>query len=302
MNSVHVEAFDLNLLVAFDALWTERHVTRAARRVGLTQSAMSHALRRLRAQLDDALFIATPRGLQPTARAQAAAPPLAEALTLVRRALAAGEQFSPAAIKRTFTIATTDHGNVLVLPLLMQRLAKAASELQVVVKPLSHSSERELSAGELDLVIIGAAEPSQERVRSEPLFTESFVSLMRKGHPAARRRLTLERYVELQHVLISPQGDGEGMVDTALRRLGHKRKIALRLPHFLAAPLVVAATDYIVTLPERIARAVAARQRLLILRPPLALPTVRTNQFWHARSDEDAAHRWLRQQVKAAVG
>src|SRR6476660_7103581 len=103
MNAVHVEAFDLNLLLAFEALWTERHVTRAARRVGLTQSAMSHALGRLRAQLDDPLFSPTPRGLQPSPRAHALAPPLAEALTLVRRALALESAFSPAALNRTFT-------------------------------------------------------------------------------------------------------------------------------------------------------------------------------------------------------
>ena len=104
MNTVHAEAFDLNLLLAFEALWTERHVTRAAARVGLTQSAMSHALGRLRAQLDDALFVPTPRGLQPTARAHAVAPPLGEALLLLRQALATTSPFSPRTLRRTFAI------------------------------------------------------------------------------------------------------------------------------------------------------------------------------------------------------
>src|SRR4051812_19149790 len=115
MNSVHAEAFDLNLLLAFEALWTERHVTRATARVGLTQSAMSHALRRLRAQLDDALFQPTPRGLQPTARAHALAPPLAAALALLRRALATAAPFSPRALRRTFAIGTTDYGELAVI-------------------------------------------------------------------------------------------------------------------------------------------------------------------------------------------
>jgi DNA-binding transcriptional LysR family regulator len=301
MSTLHIEAFDLNLLLAFDALWTERHVTRAARRVGLTQSAMSHALRRLRVQLEDPLFLATPRGLRPTARAEALAPSLSEALSLVRRALAAPEQFSPAALRRTFTIATTDYANLVVLPRLMQRLAAAARHVQVVVTHLSDSSERALAAGELDLVIIGASEPSYDAIRSEALFTDGFVSLLRSGHPATKRRLTLARYLELQHVLISPQGGGEALVDAALRRLGRSRHIVLRVPHFLAAPLVVASTDHIVTLPERIALAVAKQHRLVVVRPPLRVPTFSNDQFWHARSDQDAAHRWLRQQVKEAV-
>lgn len=301
MPVVHIEAFDLNLLLAFEALWTECHVTRAARRIGLTQSAMSHALRRLRVQLEDPLFLATPRGLKPTALAQALAPSLSEALALVRRALAKPEQFSPAALRRTFTIATTDYGNLVVLPRLMQRLAAAAPQVQVTVTHLSDSSERELVAGELDLLLIGASVPSHEAVRGEALFTESFVSLLRSGHPATKRRLTLERYLELQHVLVSPQGGGESFVDAALRRLGRVRHVTLRVPHFLAAPLIVAATDYVVTLPERVALAVAKQHRLVVVRPPLRVPTFSNDQFWHARSDEDAAHRWFRQQVKAAV-
>src|SRR5437899_980759 len=110
MNHMHVEAFDLNLLLSFDALWTERHVTRAARRVGLTQSAMSHALGRLRTQFEDPLFQRTPRGLSPTARAHALAPSVTEALAIVRRAVESQTRFSAAALRRTFTIGTSDYG------------------------------------------------------------------------------------------------------------------------------------------------------------------------------------------------
>jgi DNA-binding transcriptional LysR family regulator len=301
MRPVHAEAFDLNLLLAFDALWTERHVTRAARRVGLTQSAMSHALRRLRLQLEDPLFLSTPNGLKPTARAQTLAPSWSQALALVRHTLAAPQPFSPAALRRTFTIATTDYTNLVVLPRLMQRLAATAPQVQVIVNHLSDSSERALVAGEIDLVITGLAEPSHEALRGETLFADGFVSLVRAKHPAARQRLTLKRYLELQHVLISPLGGGEGMVDSALQRLGHTRHIALRVPHFLAAPLVVAATDHVVTLPERLARAVAKQHRLAIVRPPVSVPMFNNSQFWHARSDDDVAHRWLRQQVKGTV-
>src|SRR6476619_5745539 len=150
MNSVHVEAFDLNLLLAFEALWTERHVTRAARRVGLTQSAMSHALRRRRAQFDDPLFQPTPRGLQPSPRAHALAAPLAEALALVRRAVAAEAPFSPATLQRTFTIGTTDYGELTLVPRLMGRLAREAPGVQLAIRPVAVDGERELLAGEHD--------------------------------------------------------------------------------------------------------------------------------------------------------
>lgn len=294
MNTVHVEAFDLNLLLAFDALWTERHVTRAARRIGVTQSAMSHALRRLRAQLDDALFQATPHGLVPTARAHAIAPALAEALALVRRAVEQTTRFSPATLQRTFTIGTTDYGELVLLPRLMARLCREAPGVRLIVRPAIDSGWRELTSGEHDLVL-GVAAAQGAGLRGEVLFSDGFVSLLRAGHPAAKRTLTLARFVELPHVLVSPQGRGEAAVDAALRERKLVRRVVLRVPHFLSAPLVIAETDAIITLPERVARAVAAQHGLVMRKPPLPLPRFSFSQFWHARNDGDAAHAWLRE-------
>ncbi len=297
MNSVHVEAFDLNLLLAFDALWTERHVTRAARRVGLTQPAMSHALRRLRAQLDDPLFQPTPRGLTATARAHALAPLVAEALALVRRAVEKPRPFSPAALERTFTMGTTDYAELVLLPSLMARLSREAPRLRLAVRPMVNLGERELLAGEHDLVF-GVATPPGDGLRGERLFSDEFVSLLRAGHPLARRPLTLRRFVELPHVLVSPQGAGDAAVDVALRERGLARRVVLRIPHFLSAPLVIAETDHVITLPSRVAHAVAAQHRLVVKKPPLALPGFTLFQFWHARNEDDAAHRWLRALVR----
>jgi DNA-binding transcriptional LysR family regulator len=300
MNDVHVEAFDLNLLLAFDALWTERHVTRAARRVGLTQSAMSHALRRLRRQLADPLFQTTPRGLVPTARAHALAPPLGEALALMRRAVAAPAPFSPAALERTFTLGTPDYGDLVLLPRLMARLQRVAPGVQLIMRPMVDAGTEALVSGEHDLTI-GVARPDSPDVRGETLFSDGFVSLLRAGHPAARRRLTIDRFVALKHVLISPQGRGEAAVDVALRQLGRTRHIALRVPHFLSAPLVVAESDLIVTLPTRVAEALAGQHRLVSRRPPLPLPGFTLSMFWHARNDADDAQRWLRGFIAAVA-
>jgi DNA-binding transcriptional LysR family regulator len=300
MNSVHVEAFDLNLLLAFDALWTERHVTRAARRIGLTQPAMSHALGRLRAQFDDVLFERGSHALVPSPRAQALAPALDTALALVRHALAPPTRFSPATLERTFTIASTDYSELVLLPRLLARLGRQAPGVRLVMRPIVATGERALLSGEHDLAL-GVGRPESAAVRGEALFTDGFHSLLRAGHRAARRPLTLDRFVALDHVLISPSGTGEAAVDVALRARGRTRRIVLRVPNFLSAPLVVAATDYIVTLPTRVARAVAAQHRLRLRRPPLELSGFAFSQFWHARHDDDPAHQWLRAEIKRAT-
>ena len=294
MHRLHIAAFDLNLLLAFDALWTERHVTRAARRIGLTQSAMSHALGRLRAQLEDPLFQRTPRGLLPTARAHALAPAIAEALEIVRRAVAPDGRFAPATLERTFTLGTTDYGELVLLPRLFARLSREAPGVRLVVRPLAGAGARELLSGEHDLVL-GVAPPDGAGLRGEVLFTDGFVSLLRAAHPAARRPLTLARYLALPHVLVSPQGRGDSAVDVALRERKLERRLVLRVPHFLSAPLVIAESDAIMTLPERVARAVAAQHRLVVRKPPLPLPGFSFSQFWHTRNDGDAAHQWLRE-------
>jgi len=300
MNTVHVEAFDLNLLLAFDALWTERHVTRAARRIGVTQSAMSHALGRLRAQLEDPLFQTTPRGLSPTARAHAIAPSIGEALALVRRAVEEVGRFSPATLQRTFTVGTTDYGELVLLPRLFARLSREAPGVKLVVRPIVDAGARELLSGEHDLVL-GVGAPQHAGLRGEVLFTDGFVSLLRAGHAAAKKPLTLARFVELAHVLVSPQGRGESAVDAALRGRKLSRRLLLRVPHFLAAPLVIAESDAIITLPERVARAVAPQHGLVIKKTPLPLGTFSFSQFWHTRNDGDAAHQWLRELLYAVA-
>jgi DNA-binding transcriptional LysR family regulator len=300
MRRVHIAAFDLNLLVAFEALWTERNVTRAARRIGLTQPALSHALGRLRGQLEDPLFQRTPRGLVPTARAHQIAPAIGEALALVRGAVEREPRFTPATLRRTFTIGTSDYGELVFLPALMARLGREAPGVQLTVRPIAVRGERELVSGAHDLVL-GVPPPQADGVRHEVLFEDRFVSLLRAGHPAARRPLTLERFVALPHVLVSPQGEGESVVDVALRVRKLQRRLVLRVPNFLAAPLVIAATDAIITLPERVARAVASQHRLAVRTPPLPLPEVIFSSFWHARNDGDVAHQWLREVLWAVA-
>jgi DNA-binding transcriptional LysR family regulator len=296
MNPVHIAAFDLNLLLAFEALAAERNVTRAARRVGLSQSALSHALRRLRAHFGDELFQATPRGMMPTARAQALEGPLAEALRIVRETVESPRPFDPRVLTRHFTLSTADYAELVLLPRLQARLARLAPGVTLTVRPPSTDSARALLSGEHDLTI-GLPTEIAADLRAEPLFSERFVTVLRTGHPDAKKRMTLARYVRLSHVLVSPQGSGESMVDAALRAVGRTRHIALRVPHFLIAPLVVAETDYVLTAPARMIRALGTLRPLAVHTPPLEIPGFSMSVLWHVRNDLDPGHQWLRAQI-----
>jgi len=296
MNTVHIAAFDLNLLLAFEALAAERNVTRAARRVGLSQSALSHALRRLRAHFGDELFQPTPRGMVPTARAQALFVPLAEALRIVRETVEAPRPFDPSALTRNFTISTVDYAELVLLPRLQARLARLAPGVTVTVRQPVGDQGRELLSGEHDLAL-GLWPSEQDDLRSQALFSDRFVSVLRAGHPDAKKRLTLARYVRLSHVLVSPQGSGESIVDAVLRTLGRTRHIALRLPHFLIAPLVIAETDYVLTAPERVLHALGTLRPFAVHRPPVEVPDFSISQRWHVRNDLEPGHQWLRAQL-----
>jgi DNA-binding transcriptional LysR family regulator len=286
-------ALDLNLLVVFEALWRERHVTRAAHRVGMSQSAFSHALKRLREQLDDELFQASPRGMLPTPRAQELAHPISDAMVILRRGLDAPTSFDPRALKRTFTIGTTDYGELIFLPELAERVGRLAPQVTLNIRPLDRPA-RDLAAGAQDLVL----GPMVEGARFEVLFQDPFVCLLRAGHPLAKKRLTLERYVQLPHVLVSPTGAGEARVDEALRKLGRSRRVTVRVPHFLAAPLAISESDHVITLPSRVAHTVAPLRRFTIHKPPLTIAPLTARMFWHERNDHDPAHRWLRTLVR----
>lgn len=285
---------DLNLLVALDALLAERSVTRAARRLGLTQSALSHALSRLRALLEDPLLVKAPGGMTPTALARELEGPLHGALGELERTLRMRPRFDPATSQRQFVISSADYGMLVLLPELMKRVAAAAPQVGLVVHPTTTSSPHELLAGQLDL-ILGAVPPEVPDVVARKLFDERFVCLVRRDHPTVKETLTVEQYAELPHLLISPMGRGVTWVDPVLERLGMRRHIALRVPHFLVAPLIIAQTDLILTVAERVARALGGALPVRELMPPLPIPGFAVSMYWHAQRSEDPGHRWLRE-------
>ena len=293
-----VADFDLNLLKAFDALYAERHVTHAGQRIGLSQSAMSGALTRLREVFKDELFIRSPTGMQPTPRADDLAGPVLAALRLMRDVLHA-DTFDPAAADHTVTVAMTDYAAFVLLPPLLARLAVEAPRLDVHVRGIFGRAEALdlLDNGEANLAIGFPVEVSA-RILVHPLLHEGFACIARRGHPAFAEGAGLEAFAAAPHLLVSPEGDRMGLVDHKLAALGLERRIVLSLPQFLVAPFVVADTDLVATLASRVARRFAAASLgIAVHEPPIALPGWPLAMMWHRRVDDHPATTWLRDRI-----
>jgi len=295
MAESHLGAIDLNLLVILDALLEERSVTRAADRVGMTQPAMSHALGRLRKLFDDPLLLRTPRGMVPTARAEALIEPVRRALGELERAVFHRPAFDPLVERRSFSIGAADYAETVLLPPLLEQIGKKAPGIDLMVRVFrAEDMEEDLESGQLDLAITVLQDNEQPAVVQKRLFQERFVCVVRKDHPNVGEALTLEEYVSLSHALISPRGRKGGYVERELAKLGLSRRVALTVPHFLVAPMVVAQSDLVLTLPERLAKIFASMLPLRVVDPPLPVPGFNVSQVWHERQQHDPAHVWLR--------
>jgi DNA-binding transcriptional LysR family regulator len=306
MNGVHLGAIDLNLLVALDALLAERSVTRAAFRIGITQSAASHALARLRKLTGDELLVRGRGGMVPTVRAEAMGAPLRRALEDIEGTLSSPGAFNPKTARLRVFIGTSDYAELVLLPGIMARLVREAPEVQLRVLTLREGSASDLASGRLDVALMPPL-PSEggPGIRSRRILEERFVCLARRAHPLAKKRtpraLTLSRFAAASHVLISPWGTEGGFVDDALARLGLRRNVAVAVPHAMVAPHVVASSDLLLTVAERIARVLAPPLGLVVLAPPpeLKLTGFTMSMLWHERTHDDPARRWVRDVIVA---
>ena len=300
MHMVHdrvLSSIDMNLLVILRALLSERHVTRAAARVGLSQSATSHALSRLRELFQDPLLVRSGRSLTLTPRAARLLPALERGLGDLASAVADEPDFDPSTVRRTFTIGMVDYLQALIMgPLLRQLAARAPGiDLTVVVFPgLAGLAE----SGAIDLAITVFGTETRGLLH-ETLFSEGFVCMMRRDHPERKQPMTLEKYLAQRHVVVAPSGTPGSLVDSVLAEQGYERRIALRVTNFLIAPVVVCQTDFINTMPARLARQLAKTYPLRLFAPPFDLPEFDYGMFWHPRVEHDPAQRWLREFVAA---
>jgi DNA-binding transcriptional LysR family regulator len=298
---VNLAGVDLNLLIVFDALMTERHVTRAGERIGLSQPAMSAALNRLRYLLKDELFIRRADGMQPTRRAEELAIPLCLALQQIQDALEP-QEFIPASAKHVFKIATNDFAASLLLPSLGERIYKEAPNVDIRViaaDDILAKSLIEQDGASLGIAPFEQVEPQFEKqLLIEPA---GFVCVMRKEHPLANLPLTLEAFAETPQILISRTGDYKGFVDEILAELGYKRRIAFTVPNFLLAPIILKKTDYIATLPRKLVESIVDISDLIICEPPFPQRLFPLSMLWHKRLAKDPGLAWLRQTLVEIV-
>lgn len=296
-----LRGLNLNLLLALDALLAEESVSRAASRVGVSQSAMSHALRQARELLGDPLLVRAGEAMVPTPRALALRPALRRALGEVAAAIHAGEVFDPATTTQSFCLAMGDAFAFSLGPPLLARLRREAPGVDLSLRPAVAGQERAaLESGEVDF-LVSVDLVDWPGLRTAPLARESFVVALHRDHPAAQAPLDLATYAALPHALITPSGSGPGVVDHALMGHGLSRRIAARIPFFLVAPAVTAATDLVLTLPRSLALAFAAWLPLTLLEPPVPIPGFGILLVWHPRLDGSAPHDWLRGLLIAAA-
>lgn len=295
---MRLPAVDLNLFVVFDAIYTERNLTRAARVLFVTQPAVSNALKRLRAVFNDPLFVRTQHGVTPTPLADTISGSVKDALHLLNISLTKGEQFVPGTSEKTFRFSVHDYDEAILIPRLMEQLGKLAPAVSIECYAVSRGDlESELSSGSLDFALDVPLFSAPQLCRQQ-LGVERYVCMVRPGHPAVASTLTFKQYLELEHIHVSGRRRGVGHVDMALEMLGCRRNIKLRMKNYMAGPEVVATTDLALTLPRNL----AGMYSMKIFEMPFKVETLNQYLYWHRSADQDQANIWMRNMLLGLLG
>lgn len=290
-----IDGIDLALLGALEALLTERHVTRAARRLGLTQSSMSHHLARLREATGDPLLVRVGRAMVLTPRAEAMAEPLREALAEVRRVVSTPAGFDPATTTRTFTLASPDL-LAPVIPELLAALRARAPGVSLAVVTAAGDVGAMLASGACD-VALGPTPAEAPGLVMKAIGSLRWCVLARRGHPVTKRRFTAAAWGRYPHVVVRSGNATPNRVAKAIAEAGVARTVGVTVPGFLAAPWVVARSEMLFTAPRELVGELAAALELAVLTPPVALPPIAVAALWHERVQADEGHRWFRDVV-----
>ncbi len=288
---------DLNLLVIFNQLLRDRRVSSTADKLGLSQPAVSNALKRLRVLLNDDLFVRTSRGMEPTPYAMHLVEPIGYALGTLENALNQRDSFDPLTSERVFTLSLTDIGEIYFMPTLMETLSKVAPHVRV--QTLRHNEGRlreDMEAGNVDLAV-GLLPSLTTGFFQRRLFKQRYVCMFRKGHPQAKNPITLEHYKSLPHVGITSVNTGHGEVDEWMLKKGIHRQMRLQVPHFVAVGHILQSSDLIATVPERFAQRCEGPFQLVTSPLPVKLPDITIHLFWHGKYNRDPANMWLRQMM-----
>lgn len=290
---------DLNLLYVFEAMWRDRSVTLAAENLGLTQAAVSSALKRLRQEHNDKMFSQVGRRMEPTPYAVGASHQLLTALAMIRTASNAHTPFDPATSRRQFTIRTRDVGEVVCFPKIFSKVAQEAPavRLRTAFLPIDDTVSG-LASGRLDLAI-GFLPSLETSIHRRPLFTQHYVCVMREQHPLAQSTLSYDMLRELDHLLVEYSGSGHLVIERALIDAGARHQIKIRLPQYLSAPHLIISSDLIWCAPVELAQTLSEYYPLVLKPMPLELPSFEIALYWHDRFHRDPANKWLRELIVA---
>jgi len=288
--------FDLNLLITLEALLAAQNVTKAAARLNLSQPAVSAQLNRLRDEFDDPLLIPAQRGMTPTAKALELLDPLRHALDQVRTTVAAHRNFDPAKARLTVAIACTDYLQAAVVKPLVVALRTSAPGVRVVLRHLDTSQlEAQMERGDVDLALM-TPEIAPSSFRTRHLFDERYVLIGRRNHPRLRRRITIEEFTRLEHVVVSLRGgDFVTPVDNTLAAFGHSRNVVLSAASFLFVPEIVSQSDFVALVPERLVQDRA--DKLRVVDCPFPVEGFAVGMVWHERSHGHSGQRWIREAI-----
>ena len=288
-----IRNIDLNLLVALDALLAERNVSRAAVRLHLSQPAASALLARLRELFGDPLLLRSARGMLPTPRALELLGPVRRVLDEIDAIVQPRAAFDAASAEHTFHLSSSDYVEYALVPKLVDYLERNAPGVRLEVTPLDLPLvAKQMESGDVDLCITGL-QNAPAGLHARPLYVERIVSVVRRNHPGVGDQLTLDMFCNLEHIRVSVPGSGfSTQIDAALAAVGKKRSVRLAVPHFLLVPEILARSDMISALPERLAQGYA--KKLRIFEPPVDLEGFTVGEVWHERNQRDPAQQWLR--------
>lgn len=297
---MQLHRFDLNLLIALDALLREKNVTRAAERVYVTQPSMSGALQRLREHFEDQLLVRVGRDMELTPKAQSLIKPVREILLLTQYALAVEPTFDPATARRKFTLMMSDYCNLVLMPALVRRVAREAPDVQFRIEHLSPTIYARLDAGDVDLCVlpddVRLFGPSniESTVHRAELFTDRWTCAVAADHPTVRDSLSVEQYFELPHVAANFGGETITLEQFTLHRHWRDVKVEAMAPGFVGMLFMLPGTELVATVQTRLAKVLARSIEIRTCEPPVAIPELHEMLVWHERSQLDPGHAWLR--------
>jgi DNA-binding transcriptional LysR family regulator len=296
MRNVHLINMDLNLLLVFDSIYKLRSLTIAGEQLGRTQSAVSHALERLRSVFDDPLFVRTSKQMRPTPKAEELAIPIRNALDTLQKAFSTSDTFYPEKVECVFKISMSDYCETVILPRLMHYLLNKAPKIQIeITSPALAMPQQGLETSMFDLVI--GNRDVTAGIFQQKLWVDTFVCMVSNHHPQIKTTMTMDQYLEFPHVLFAPRGKKDRIVQETLKKKGFSRIVALKSPNILVIPEIIKKTPYIITLPRMLATSIDNSQ-LKLLKPPVNFPNLPIMQYWHEAMHNDPAHCWLRKVIK----